>query len=46
LEGAERDAVIDHAQLQIQRVIDAVPDLGIQNDGPVPEPVDLEVDPG
>jgi hypothetical protein len=46
LEGAERDAVIDHAQLQIQRVIDAVPDLGIQNDGPVPEPEDLEVDPG
>lgn len=46
LEGAERDAVIDHAQLQIQRVIDAVPDLGIQNDGPAPEPEDPEVDPG
>lgn len=45
LEGAERDAVIDYAQLQIQRVIDAVPDLGILNDGPAPEPEDPEVDP-
>ena len=45
LEGAERDAVIDHAQLQIQRVIDAVPDLGLENDVPAPEPEDPKAEP-
>lgn len=46
LEGTERDAVIDDAQFQIQRVIDAVPDLSNQNNGSVPEPEDPEVDLG
>lgn len=37
LEGRERDAVIDHALVQILRVMQAVPDLGVQNDALPPE---------
>lgn len=37
LEGVEREAVIDNALLQIQRVMDAVPDLGMQSESSPPE---------
>lgn len=37
IEGAERDAVIDHAREQILQVMDAIPDLGAQADTAPPE---------
>ena len=40
LEGAERDAVVANAQLQVVRVIESVPDLGAQADAQPPEPDD------
>jgi hypothetical protein len=45
LEGAERDAVIDHAQAQVQRVMLAVPDLGESPGVSVLVPADAGVAP-
>jgi hypothetical protein len=45
LEGAERDAVIDHAQAQVQRAMLAVPDLGDSHGASVFVPADSDVAP-
>jgi hypothetical protein len=45
IEGAERDAVIEHALAQVQRVMHAVPDLGDPPGAGVLVPTDSGVAP-